>query len=610
MKQVMLCAVLLPSILWSLVLFAGSEGVRKGNTEYFSPSALATDEESGTIYVAAETGRQIMAFDTASGEVASVIHVPEPPTGLVLSADGSYLYITGAAPEGRVYVLDVAASEICCDFPVGHTPMSPVLKPDGKTLYVCNRFSNDISVLDLTTTREVARIPVSREPIAACITPDGRFLFIANHLPADAADSAHVAARLDIVDTDSEKVVSSIALPDGSTGLRGICISPEGKYVFVTHVLARYRAPTTQLGHGWINTNAVSIVDVGALKLLTTVLLDDIDRGAANPWGITCTPDGKFLCVTHSGSHEISVIDLPALLGKLSGMSENERAGIADDLSFLSGLRRRVSLAGNGPRGLTVLGSKIYIAEYFTGSLGVVDIGLTSQPRARSVALGPRMSIIPVRRGEMLFNDANICFQNWQTCTSCHPDARTDGLNWDLLNDGFGNPKNSKSLLLSHRTPPVMITGVRDRAETAVRAGIRYIMFTAQPEEYAVAIDEYLKSLQPVPSPYLVNGTLSESAEKGKRIFQEAECVKCHPAPLYTDLKKYEAGTGRGREGKTEFDTPTLVEIWRTAPYLYDGRSVSMEDILTRHNQQDKHGKTSHLTQEQVSDLAEFILSQ
>ena len=43
-------------------------------------------------------------------------------------------------------------------------------------------------------------------------------------------------------------------------------------------------------------------------------------------------------------------------------------------------------------------------------------------------------------------------------------------LNWDLLNDGVGNPKNTRSLLLAHKTPPAMFLGVRANAEAAVRA--------------------------------------------------------------------------------------------------------------------------------------------
>jgi cytochrome c peroxidase len=210
----------------------------------------------------------------------------------------------------------------------------------------------------------------------------------------------------------------------------------------------------------------------------------------------------------------------------------------------------------------------------------------------------------------MFFHDAGLCFQQWQSCSSCHPgEARADGLNWDLLNDGIGNPKSTKSLLWAHQTPPAMISGVRDSAEAAVRAGIRSIQFAVRPDEDAAAIDEYLKSLKPVPSPHLADGALSEKAKRGEAVFQKAGCAHCHPAPLFTNLKASNVGTGKGREVNTEFDTPTLVEIWRTAPYLHDGRAATSRDVLTTFNPGDKHGKTSALTPEEIADLAEYVLS-
>ena len=103
------------------------------------------------------------------------------------------------------------------------------------------------------------------------------------------------------------------------------------------------------------------------------------------------------------------------------------------------------------------------------------------------------MTIDSVRLGEIYFNDATYCFQGWQSCNGCHPDnARTDGLNWDLLNDGMGNPKNCKSLLLAHETPPALITGIRPTAEIAVRAGFTHIQFTQIEEGQAKAVDKYL----------------------------------------------------------------------------------------------------------------------
>jgi len=188
-------------------------------------------------------------------------------------------------------------------------------------------------------------------------------------------------------------------------------------------------------------------------------------------------------------------------------------------------------------------------------------------------------------------------------------DARADGLNWDLLNDGMGNPKQTKNMLLSHQTPPVMVSGIRGNAEAAVRSGLKFIQFAVRPEEDAVAIDEYLKSLEPVPSPHLEDGELSKSAQRGKKLFKQAGCIDCHPAPLYTDLQSYDVGIGTGREQGMKFDTPTLIENWRTAPFLYDGRAATMMDVIKIHNPKDTHGKTSQLSEKELADLAEFILS-
>ena len=602
----------------ALVGFSSVTLAAKAGDEYLSPLALVADNEGKMLYVAEATAKQVAVFNIAASKVTKVISLPGQPSGLAVSPDGLLVYVTAGGPEGQVYVVAPQSGKVSDTLSAGHTPDAPVISSDGKMLYVCNRFNNNVSVLDLTTKKEVAKIPVTCEPIAAALTPDSRFLFVANHLPAGAADGDYTAAVVSILDTNAKKVIKTITLPNGSTGLQGICIAPDGKYAYVTHILARYQLPTTQLERGWMNTNALSIIDIPKKQLLNTVLLDDVDLGAANPWGVACTDDGKYVCVTHAGTHEVSVIDRTKLHNKLASVAKGVKVSdvslspsdVPNDLSFLVGLRRRLKLTGNGPRGLAVIGTKVYAAEYFTDSLGIVDIDPESLPKARSIALGPKKRLTKVRKGEMLFNDASLCFQNWQSCASCHPGGgRVDALNWDLLNDGIGNPKNTRNLLLAHKTPPAMATGVRPDAEAAVRAGIRHIQFAVRPEEDAVAIDEYLKSLKPVQSPYLVKGRLSKSAKRGRKVFNKAGCASCHPSPLYTDLKKYNIGTGKGLDENQSFDTPTLIEAWRTAPYLYDGRAETIKEVLTRHNAGDKHGNTSALTDEEINSLAAFILS-
>ena len=50
---------------------------------------------------------------------------------------------------------------------------------------------------------------------------------------------------------------------------------------------------------------------------------------------------------------------------------------------------------------------------------------------------------------------------------------------------------------------------------------LKYILFMEGEDEIYESIDEYLKSLKPLPSPYLQNGKLSAKAKSGKKIFSE-----------------------------------------------------------------------------------------
>jgi cytochrome c peroxidase len=286
---------------------------------------------------------------------------------------------------------------------------------------------------------------------------------------------------------------------------------------------------------------------------------------------------------------------------------------VSSDLAYLVGLRERIDLApGIGPRAITLIGRKAYVANYFSDSLSVIDFAVRPH-RATAISLSPPAVMSVVRKGEMLWNDASICFQGWQSCASCHSsDARVDALNWDNLNDGIGNPKNSKSLLFSHQTPPSMWSGVREDAPMAVRAGIKHILFTVRPEEDAVALDRYLESLRPIPSPRLVKGKLSAAARRGQKVFTNPAvgCAKCHDGPLFTDLKSYDVGTAGSYDLlDEEFDTPILIELWRTAPYLHDGSAATMIDVLTTRNRANKHGNTRQLSPADQSDLAEYLLS-
>ena len=122
-------------------------------------------------------------------------------------------------------------------------------------------------------------------------------------------------------------------------------------------------------------------------------------------------------------------------------------------------------------------------------------------------------------------------------------------------------------------------------------------------------------------SPHVAShGGLSAAAERGREIFiaQRTGCAACHSGPFYTDsqprpvekIVRHDVGTGEDDPSEKmgpAYDTPTLLGVYRTAPYLHHGKAATLEEVLTRLNPHDKHGKTSHLSPTHTADLVEFL---
>lgn len=69
-----------------------------------------------------------------------------------------------------------------------------------------------------------------------------------------------------------------------------------------------------------MNTSAMSIININDLSYGGSVLLDEADRGAAGIWDVVCT--AEQILISHSGTHEISVIDYPAFFAKYQQVAD------------------------------------------------------------------------------------------------------------------------------------------------------------------------------------------------------------------------------------------------------------------------------------------------
>jgi YVTN family beta-propeller protein len=579
--------------------------------KYLSPTDLAASPDKSKLYIAEQTAKQIAVIAIQDNVVIQTIKLPNEVTGIAVSKDGMKLYATITSeiwPEGYVCVINAVSGKVDKRIKVGHSPRSPVLSPDGGKLYVCNQFNNDISVVDIGAGKETGRIKVVREPYCARITPDGNMLVVANALSFEnATDTSVVKSKISLIDLNDELKSTHIGLTQGSLSAFGIGISPDGAYAFITHLVAMFTLPATQIKGGWVHTNNLAIVDLKNRVLLNDISLDySKDIGCANPWGIECTADGKFVIVAHAGSNEISIIDLPQMV-----IAADTKEWLAHKIDLLNPqtMRTRVPVEGKHPRSLTIVNDKAYVAGYFSGSIEVFDISLSTTASSAKINLGNEQLMTVERKGEYHFfsGDQFHCQGAWQSCHSCHPFSRADGIDW-MLAAGVTMMKNTKSLLYSEYTPPMNWAAKANNFPESIRYGIIQELGISPHDSVITPIEGFLKRIKPLPSPHLVKGHLSEAALRGRDIYygDKTDCKACHPAQLFTDMRMHNSIVPDQWDASPDFDTPSISESWRTAPWDHIGTTTDFEALLKNPHHSNC---TLKLSDSEFKDLMEYVLS-
>ena len=586
----------------ALCLLTGCSG-----DSLFAPDNIYLTADQSALLISNRAAKTLVQITPDGQTIAKSTPFPAPINDLI-QTDCNRIWAVSDGANGSLYELNAASLQPISATAMGHTPSAITLNPRTNTLWIAQRFNNELWEVDTKTKAIIHKVAVSREPVDLVLFAHDSLLLVANNLPAMAATSYPVASQLDIIDTYTKQIATSILLPNGATDVKSIAMDKARNYAYVTHLISRYQLPTNQVDRGWMTTNALSIIDLNKQALLTSVLLDTPQKGAANPSSIQLSADDNTLWIALAGSHELCAIDRHALHSRIERVRRGEAVTpstkawkeIPNDAGFLHGIQTFISTQGKSPRALAIGVNAIYTANYFTGEL------VAYHPEAERIVkspLGKALTTTQQGMGEMYFHDATLCYQQWQSCASCHPnDARVDGLNWDLLNDGMGNLKSTKTMLLAHQTPPSMVTGIRKDASTAVRSGIKYILFAQADDAVSAAMDTYLSALTPVPSPYLEDGKLSEAAQKGEVLF-DTHCASCHNGTYYTDMKQYTVAWATGSEQRKKMDVPALTEVWRTAPYLYDGRCYTMRDML------EVHAPKAKLSSAALNNLAAYVLS-
>ena len=99
----------------------------------------------------------------------------------------------------------------------------------------------------------------------------------------------------------------------------------------------------------------------------------------------------------------------------------------------------------------------------------------------------------------------------------------------------------------------------------------------------------------------------------GAELFAGAKCGSCHSGEALTDNRFANVGTlvtqGNVQDDLTHLtnglNTPSLLGIGRSAPYLHDGSAATLRERITKGT--DLHGTTSTLTSAEIDDLVSYL---
>ncbi len=563
------------------------------------------------------------------------------------SSDGLYVACSNR-DSGTVTILSWPELKVQHEIPVGSHPEGVAWIGTSHQLACCVYGDDTIAILDADGGTIERRIDVFDEPYGVVSTRDGSKLYATLEYPGQIVQldpaSGTVAATwqvgqmprgvaisrddsfLMVTEYQTSKVLK-ISTADGSVQqawdgastdnlARQIVLAPDDQKAYFTHIRSRV---TASHGSGSIFPY-VSVSRLTGEKAGTRmrVPMDSLlgARVTANPWDCDISADGKRLGVVFAGTNDMYLCRI--------------LPGDYAELEYEKGMR-----LGSNPRAIrfspddqamliyNALDFEIVVLQVPDGT-EIARVAVTKNPLSEELLLGKKLFYTALQP---------MSSRSWISCASCHPDGDADGRTWQQP-EGLRNTQPLAGLSWTH---PVHWSADRDEVQDFEHT-IQGLLMQGQglmrkplPESLGEPFSGRSKPLDALAaytnfhkyslSPFAKNG-LSESAQRGQKLFfsSETKCATCHSGPMCTDsqpravadIVRHDVGTGKddpSERMEPKYDTPTLLGLYRSAPYLHHGKAATLKEILTTSNSRDEHGVTSHLTESQIEDMVEFLRS-
>jgi YVTN family beta-propeller protein len=596
-------------IFLSLFLLSGTTA--HGGT---SNSLMDVSPDGALLLVANTDNGTVTVVDTKSRKALREIAVGDKPEGVSWVGNGPLALVT-LYREDRLAFVDTEAGKVLHKLPVANEPYGVVTDKAGARAWVSHDYPGSVSEIDVGERKVVSETPVGSFVRGLALGSDESRIYA----------TEFYTATLIALDLKTGKVVDRWKGNSTENLCRQVVVHPRRPKAYLSHIRSMIEVID---GRGSIfpHLSVCDLVPPNDTARRTSFALDTYNGVyvVTNPWEAALSPDGKRLYTIYAGTDDMNVSEV-----------------IDDDYREIGRLGRAATV-GHNPRAVRVSadGATVFVYNALDFAVGFYDATTLRSQAAVKVCEPPKTA--EWVRGKLLFNTAlpPMTRARWVACSSCHPDGQPDGRVWH-------NPeglRKTPSLFGVAHTHPLHWSADRDEVqdfEYTIRGrlmqgrGLVEGPLKAKLGFAPVELEErlagrskdldalavYTNSFDFPLSPHAAPpGKRSASAERGRQLFfsKEVGCASCHSGPYFTDsslekpYKLHDVGTSGDDPSEKmgpKYDTPTLLGVYRTAPYLHHGKAKTLRDVLTTCNHEDKHGKTSHLKDEELDALVDFLKS-
>ena len=595
-------------------------------------SPLAFDPEVAALWVVTPDADSIARIDAESLERTALIATCARPRTLALGTT----HLAVACQDGDALALHDRATGVLAmevSLPVGARPFGVVVDPrDGERFVVVLQ---DLGALAIVEGGALTQTVAVGDDLRALTMNDQGLVLVTRWRAAASGATLHA---VDLSDPTSPEVLPAGLLPrqeglDSDTDNSGVpsfldavAFTPEGLRALLPALKANNVTGLHRTGHPMdsqttarailVEAFADPFADSEVVEETWRHSFDDLDYASA----LVPSALGDVLYVTLYGAQRVVAVD-----------------------AFTFDVVGSIASVGIGPRGVALDGSgeRLFVWAELDRSVRAYDIrDLSAEPPL--LATIPTIDTEPldpqVLRGKQVFStavDPRMSRTSYLSCASCHLDGEGDNLVWDFTQRGEGL-RNTIALHGSAQSFPLHWSGNFDEVqdfEADIRLHQGGTGFLAESDWAALAdplgapkagaseeldaLAAYVASLTTVGvSPFRrSDAEFGAKRAEGAALFVAAGCATCHAGPLFADGLRHDVGTlgaGSGQRLGGELDgldTPTLIGLWRTAPYLHDGSAETLREVLTTRNVADAHGATSTLGDADLDALELYLLT-